>query len=184
MSFWPCVSVPEAPDVLLAPLLGVPGRLKRCTTLLEVWQRHPEHHFLRQNRAGAGVPRKAGKQRLLQDLYDIVPCVNKLFLRNHVLIGQRLGAHGPPRHDLSWVLPHQTGWNGSLLLRLYAVFLRAERVLQLEDGLVTPDDPTQVLRRPVSQLLGRAQRPFLFCFFQRFSAFRPCGKLLAQVSAS
>ena len=67
-------------NVLLPLLLGFPRRVRRRTVLLEDWQGHPGHHFPRQNRAGAGVPRKAGKQRLLQDLSDIVACVHRLIL--------------------------------------------------------------------------------------------------------
>ena len=87
--------VPEALHVRLAPLLGSPGRARRCTVLLEDWQRHPGHHFLRQNQAGAGDPRKAAKQKLLQYLCDIVLRVKRLLLGDHAQIGQRLGAHGP-----------------------------------------------------------------------------------------
>ena len=84
--------------VLLAPMLGFPGRVRRCTVLLEDWQRHRGHHFLRQNRAGADVPHMAGKLRLLQDLCDIVTCVHRLPLGGHVQIGQHLGSHAPPPH--------------------------------------------------------------------------------------
>ena len=51
-------------------------------------------------------------------------------------------------------------------------------MLQLEHGLVTSDDPTDVLRRPVSQLLAELEPTFaVFFFLKRFSAVGPCGKL-------
>ena len=65
------------------------------------------------------------------------------------------------------VLRHQTRWNRSLHIRPYAVLLRIERVLQLEHGLVTLQDPTDVLRRPVSQLLAEL-KPTFCCFFRDF----------------
>ena len=48
-------------------------------------------------------------------------------------------------------------------------------MLQLKHGLVTSDDPTDVLRRPVSQLLAELKP--IFAVFQSFSAVGPCGKL-------
>ena len=77
-------------------------------------------------------------------------------------IGQRLGAHGTPHHDLSRLLRHLTAWNGSP----YAVVLGIKRMLQLKHGPVTPDDPTKVLCRPVSQLLAERNAFLLFfgCF--------------------
>ena len=90
----------------------------------------------------------------------------KLFLGDHLQIGQRLGARGPLNHALSRVLGHQMGWNRSLLIRPYAVVLRIERVLQLEHGLVTSDGPTDVLCCPVSQLLAELKP--IFAVFHRF----------------
>ena len=68
-----------------------------------------------------------------------------------------------PHHDLSRMLRHQTGWNKSLPIRPYAVVSRIKRVLQFEHGLVTAGNPTDVLRRPVSQLLAELE-PIFCCF--------------------
>ena len=73
-------------------------------------------------------------------------------------------------HDLSRVVDTRRGVNGSLLLLRYVVALRIERVLQLKLGVVTPDDPTEAFRPPVSQLLAELKP--IFAAFQRFSAVR------------
>ena len=74
---------------------------------------------------------------------DIVPCVERPLLGDHAQIGQRLGSHGPPHHDLSRVLRNKRGGTEALSFAHTRSF---ERVLQFEHGLVTSDDPTDVLR--------------------------------------
>ena len=101
------------------------------------------HHSVRQNRAGDGVPRKAGKQTSAGSLR-----LGTSSLRPQTACGgPRADQSAPgrswlPHHDLSRVVRHQTGWNGSFLLHPCAIVLRIERMLQLEHGPVSPDDPT------------------------------------------